>query len=369
MAKILIADDNPRNRGYLVNLLRHCGHDLLEAADGGEALALVQADRPDLVIADLLMPTLDGYELVRRMRGDAAIGRTPVIFHSAAYDEREVQTLASACGVTHILRKRAAPKTVLSLVGSVLGTVQSADPDPLPLADFDREHLRPLTNKLSQKADALEQANKRLTEILRLGQEHAARLEMEVGQRREAERALRRAYEELECRVEERTSELCSEIAERRRAEAALEERVRREALGALIGRAMTQAAPLRTMLEQCALGLLQHLDAAFVRIWTLGPAENVLELQASAGLYTHIDGAHARVPVGKFKIGLIAQERRPHLTNDIAHDKLISDPDWARREGMVAYAGHPFNLRAGSSGSPRCGSSRCRSPAVATCG
>lgn len=53
----------------------------------------------------------------------------------------------------------------------------------------------------------------------------------------------------------------------------------------------------------------------------------SVLELQASAGLYTHIDGPHSRVPVGRFKIGLIAEERRAHLTNDVAHDPRVSDP------------------------------------------
>ena len=67
--------------------------------------------------------------------------------------------------------------------------------------------------------------------------------------------------------------------------------------------------------LQQCALALVQHLDAAFVRFWTLNETTQMLELAASAGLYTHLDGAHARVPVGKFKIGRIAQECKPHVT------------------------------------------------------
>src|SRR5262249_13862680 len=71
--------------------------------------------------------------------------------------------------------------------------------------------------------------------------------------------------------------------------------------------------------------------------------AEGVLQLQASAGQYTHTDGPHGRVPVGQLKIGLIAQQRRPLLTNDVQHDARISDPEWARREGMVAFAGHPL--------------------------
>jgi two-component system cell cycle sensor histidine kinase/response regulator CckA len=169
MAKILIADDHPRNREYLVDLLRHCGHDLLEAGDGVEALKRVRADHPDLVIADLLMPAMDGYELVRRMRSDVASARTPVIFHSSAYDEAEVRPLAAACGVAHILRKPAQPQTVLELVGLVLGAEQRPIPGSQPQMDFDREHLRLLTDKLSQKADALENANARLNMLIELG--------------------------------------------------------------------------------------------------------------------------------------------------------------------------------------------------------
>ena len=84
-------------------------------------------------------------------------------------------------------------------------------------------------------------------------------------------------------------------------------------------------------------------LDASFVRVWTLNEADNVLELQASSGLYTHLDGPHSRVPVGQFKIGLIAQERRPHLTNEVVGDSRVNDQEWAKREGMTAFAGYPL--------------------------
>ena len=96
-------------------------------------------------------------------------------------------------------------------------------------------------------------------------------------------------------------------------------------------------------MLQRCAEALVDHLHGAFARIWTLNPQGDVLELQASAGLYTHLDGPHSRVPVGQYKIGLIAQERRPHLTNAVAGDPRVSDQGWAQREGMVAFAGYPL--------------------------
>ncbi len=112
------------------------------------------------------------------------------------------------------------------------------------------------------------------------------------------------------------------------------------------IGIALSANDPLPTMLQACAEAVVKHLDAAFARIWTLEPAADVLVLHASAGVYTHRDGPHGRIPVGALKIGLIAAERRPHLTNDVPNDPRVSDPEWAVREGMVAFAGYPLIAR-----------------------
>ncbi len=98
----------------------------------------------------------------------------------------------------------------------------------------------------------------------------------------------------------------------------------------------------LQTMLQRSAEAVVRHLDAAFARVWTLNDQQNVLELQASAGLYTQLDGEHARVPVGKLKIGLIAQHRKPYLTNDALNDDHISNPEWAKQR-MVSFAGYPL--------------------------
>lgn len=109
------------------------------------------------------------------------------------------------------------------------------------------------------------------------------------------------------------------------------------------VGIALTRSAPLADQLDEVARALVVHLEAAFARIWTLRTGESVLKLQASAGRYTHLDGGHSAVPVGKFKIGLIAAEREPHLTNDVPNDPRVSDQAWAVREGMVAFAGYPL--------------------------
>jgi PAS domain S-box-containing protein len=138
-------------------------------------------------------------------------------------------------------------------------------------------------------------------------------------------------------------NEARNRLAEHERAEQMLAEKLRFTALSADIGVALTRLQQSSQMLQSCAQSLVDHLGAAFARIWILDKETKVLELKASAGLYTHLDGPHSRVPVGALKIGWIAQEKKPHLTNDVLNDPRIGDRDWARKEGMVAFAGYPL--------------------------
>ena len=133
------------------------------------------------------------------------------------------------------------------------------------------------------------------------------------------------------------------DVTERRLAEEAHERQVRNSALRVDVSAVLAQADTLRAMLHGCAEALVRHLDVAFARIWTLPRGGTVLTLRASAGLYTHLDGAHSRIPVGELKIGLIAHERLAHLTNDVPNDPRVSDKAWAAREGMIAFAGYPL--------------------------
>src|ERR1700680_428604 len=134
-----------------------------------------------------------------------------------------------------------------------------------------------------------------------------------------------------------------ADITERRRAEEEIRHRAQLSALSAAVGLALTNTDSLAHALQQCAEALVMHLGAAFARIWTLNEREGVLELRASAGLYTHLNGPHGKVLLGQFKIGRIAQKCAPHLTNTVIGDPEVDDQEWARREGMVAFAGHPL--------------------------
>ena len=119
--------------------------------------------------------------------------------------------------------------------------------------------------------------------------------------------------------------------------------RNRQVAVRADVNSALATGDSLRGMLQSCTEAVIRHLDDAFAGIWITTKDASVLELQASAGISTHLDGAHSRIPVGHLKIGHIAQERTPHVTNDVVNDPRLGVPDWARAEGMVAFAGYPL--------------------------
>jgi PAS domain S-box-containing protein len=133
------------------------------------------------------------------------------------------------------------------------------------------------------------------------------------------------------------------DITERELARRALEERARLAQYAADVGKAVTEVEDLPSMLQRVAQITVARLGGALARLWTLNETGDVLELRASAGMYTDVDGAHERIPVGTSEIGQIASERAAYFTDRVIGDPRVSDQQWARREGMVSFAGCPL--------------------------
>lgn len=150
MANILVVDDDPVARELVTAVLRFGGHRLQQASDGAEGLEAAKRNRPELIISDLLMPRMDGFEFIRRLRNDPAFTRTPIVFYTASYLKSEAERLASICGVSRILSKPANPEELLEVVGDLLGKEQPAVSAP-PVEEFYWEHLQMLTAKFSQR--------------------------------------------------------------------------------------------------------------------------------------------------------------------------------------------------------------------------
>jgi PAS domain S-box-containing protein len=171
MATILIVDDRAINREFMKTLLSYRGHTIVEANNGQQGLDLAKAWSPQLIISDVLMPAMDGFEFARQVRQLPTIGATPIIFSSAHYPRAESRALAAACGVYTILTKPCEPQVILDAVEEALGNSLPDQEVPKPDDKFDHEHLRLVTDKLSRRNDELRTANLRVTKLIQLGQQ------------------------------------------------------------------------------------------------------------------------------------------------------------------------------------------------------
>ncbi|MGH2942000.1 MAG: EAL domain-containing protein [Solirubrobacteraceae bacterium] len=165
---MLVVDDQATDRELMTTVLGYAGYEVWEAATGLEALNIVRAKPPDLIIADILMPAMDGYELVRELRGQRASAHIPVVFCTATYGSSEVRRLAEACGVSHILVKPCEPTDIMQIAATALQEEERHIPPPLPSDTFQREHLRLVNAKLVQKVAELEESRRQTAESLTL---------------------------------------------------------------------------------------------------------------------------------------------------------------------------------------------------------
>ena len=165
VAKILIADDHRANREALAALLEIRGHYVLTANDGHQALNLARDNAPELIISDVLMPRMDGYELVRQLKLEPRTSGISLMFYTAYFGGQDAKQLAQALGVARVLVKPSDNDAILGAVDEVL----AARPTQ-PAAtggDLDREHLRLMVDQLLEKTGALEAQQKRVERLNR----------------------------------------------------------------------------------------------------------------------------------------------------------------------------------------------------------
>ena len=167
---ILVLEDRSTDRLYLTTLLGYRGFTILEATNGEEGLAAVDHRRPDLVVSDVLMPKMDGFEFVRRLRRLPGCASIPVIFYTATYHEEEARRLAEECGVVDVLIKPSEPEEILARVDAALAAGQTSA-DAIGDEAFDRRHAQLTSEKLIEKVLALEASERRLSAIIQAGQQ------------------------------------------------------------------------------------------------------------------------------------------------------------------------------------------------------
>ncbi|MEJ2622016.1 MAG: response regulator [Candidatus Thiodiazotropha sp.] len=166
--KILVVDDNTANLQLLMTLLTAHGYTVFPASDGELALEFIQSTLPDLILLDIKLPGVDGFEVCRQLQADIRTRTIPIVFLSALEDEHDKVTGFQAGGVDYIT-KPFQPEEMLARVRIHL-------------------RLRELTERLEQKV------NTRTKELLFANQQ----LKEEIEERRQAEEALRESRQRLE---------------------------------------------------------------------------------------------------------------------------------------------------------------------------
>jgi DNA-binding response OmpR family regulator len=125
-ARIVVADDEPDIRRLVSFTLRRRGYEVLEAENGEEALALVRAEQPDLVVLDVMMPRMTGHEVARALRSSPETAEIPILMVSAKGQEVEVRD-GLASGASGYLIKPFAPRDLADRVGALLAERRLGD--------------------------------------------------------------------------------------------------------------------------------------------------------------------------------------------------------------------------------------------------
>ncbi|MDG4553758.1 MAG: EAL domain-containing protein [Candidatus Competibacter sp.] len=163
MSRILVVDDHQENHYLLRALFEGHGHRVDEASNGADALIAARRAPPDLIVADILMPVMDGFQLCREWKADARLGQIPFVFYTATYTDSQDEAFALSLGADAFIVKPIEPEELLATVNRQLTRDAPPEPaiQPADEAIVLKEYNAVLIHKLEQKMDQLEAASQR----------------------------------------------------------------------------------------------------------------------------------------------------------------------------------------------------------------
>lgn len=169
--KTLIVDDNANGRKMLRLILERYGcESVVEACDGQEGLEQAKAHRPDLIISDILMPRLDGFQFLHQIKMDEELKSIPFIFHSSVYTGMKDEALAFRLGAAAFITKPKEPDEFWRELSAIMENLATGANKPLPAGpkeeerDYLKRYSEVVAAKLEEKVAALEEALSRARE-------------------------------------------------------------------------------------------------------------------------------------------------------------------------------------------------------------
>lgn len=187
MTKILVVDDNEQNIYMLQVLFQGHGYDVVTAQHGAEALQKARQEPPDLIITDILMPVMDGFNLCRQWKASEQLKTRPLVFYTATYTDPKDEAFALSLGADAFLVKPLDPETLLGVINKLLLEFQGNGTAQPSSTSLNEEEIYKLYNE-------------RLVHKL----EHKMlQLEQEIEERRHTEVALQASNQQLRQAMEE----------------------------------------------------------------------------------------------------------------------------------------------------------------------
>ena len=190
--KVLVAEDDKQSRYLMEKMLQGYGHEVIAVANGAEALEQALAQQPDIIVSDIMMPKMDGFQFCQECKQNEQLKNIPFIFYTATYISDEDEKFALSLGADAFIPKATEPDIFIQKLCEVFEKAKSH-----PLAPDEVTTLEPSLY--------LTEYNKRIVAKL---EQKMAQIEIEIAERRRAQQELAKHRDHLEELVKKRTAEL-----------------------------------------------------------------------------------------------------------------------------------------------------------------